>query len=92
MARERLDLRLGLGRLEVDPAHHAGDEGIRVGELEQPSGFLERLACLHRDARVHTAALHHRVRVGRKEIAAQRAHRAVDPPVLERIVTPEMQV
>ena len=92
MARECVELRAEVVRLEVDPAHHAGDAGVAVGELEQPSCFLQRLPRLHRDARVDAGTPHHVLCVGRKEIAPQRGHRAIDPSVLDRVVLPEVQM
>ena len=54
----RSQLLRGIVGLQIDPANDARHERIRVGQLEQPSGFLERLARLHRDTGVDGRAVH----------------------------------
>src|SRR6266550_9637984 len=39
-------------RPKIDPSDDAGDEGVRIGQRQQPMRFFERLPRLDRDARV----------------------------------------
>ena len=90
MGRKRLQLCDRVVRLQIDPADHAGDERMRVGQLEQPARLLERLPRLHGNARVNDCAVHLTPRVGGQEVAPQTRHRLVDPTVLRCVVAPEM--
>ena len=82
VADESLQLLGGVIGLQIDPANDARDERMRVGQLEQPSRFFERLARLHGHAGVDSRAIHLAAQIGRQKIAAQRGHRVVDPAVL----------
>ena len=48
----------GILRLQIDPANDARDERVRLGQLEQPSRFFERLARLNRHAGIDGGAVH----------------------------------
>ena len=63
---------------------------MRVGQLEQPSRFVEGLARLHGDAGIDSRAIHFAAQIGRQKIPAQRGHRIVYPAVLGGSVPPEM--
>ena len=92
VARERLEIGARATRLQIHPADDARDEGMRVGEREQPPRLVERVRRLHRDALGETGALQRRREIGGKKIAAQRRHPVVYPAVLRGVVAPEMLV
>ena len=87
---ETLELRGSVVGLEIDPPDDSGHERIRLGELEQPSRFFERLASLHCDTGIDGGAIHLSPGVSRQKIPAQRGHRVVDPAVVAGRVAPEM--
>ena len=92
MRGESRQLLCGVVRLQIDPANDSRDKGVRIRQLEQPLGFAECLAGLNGDAGVDRRAFHIAAELRRQEIAAQHAHRAVDPAVLRGGVAPEMLV
>ena len=71
--RRLLELRIEVGRLQIDPADDAGDEGMPSASASSQRGFLERLPRLHRDAGVEARRAHLADRVRRQEIAPQGA-------------------
>ena len=79
MIDELFQLLGGVIGLQIDPADDPRHERIRVGQLEQPSRFFERLARLHRHAGVHGRAIHFAAQIGWQKTAAQRRHCIVDP-------------
>src|SRR5712691_9051427 len=89
---EPFELRACVGRLQVDPAHDAGNEGMRVGERQEPARLLDRLPRLHGNARVESGASHLTLRLRRQRVAPQRCQALVYPAVLGRVVLPEMLV
>ena len=90
--RERREIGVDRRRLQIDPADDADDERVRVGEGEEPARFLERLPRLHRDARVDAGRGHLAQGVRWQKVAHERRHRAVDPAVLDGVVSPEVLV
>lgn len=92
MAAEFLKLFLDESAAQVDPADHPGDEGMVVGQLQQPAGFGEMLPCLNRDAGVDSGLLHQRLQVGGQKIPPQRFHPGTDPGIFRRQIAPEVLV
>ena len=92
LARERRELRAHLGRGQVHPSHHAGDEGVALGQLQEPARLLQGLPRLHGHAGLEAGAAQLRLEIGGKEVAAQRGEGVVDPAVGGGVVAPEMLV
>jgi hypothetical protein len=88
--RELLQLVRCIGRLQIDPANHSCDEGVSVRQLEQPSGFIERLPRLYGDANIDGCGVHLSSQLRRKKIPPKRGHRIVYPVVFGCGIPPEM--
>jgi hypothetical protein len=79
-----------VSRAQVDPTHHAADEGVLIGQSEQPFGLFDHLAGLHRDRPAEAARFKERGQVWRQVVPTQGVHGVGHPDVLRRVVTPEM--
>src|SRR3982074_3101390 len=77
-------------RLQIGPAHHARDERMAVGQLEQPPRLLESLSRLDGDTGVEAGTAQLRLEVGGQEVAPEGGQGSVDPLVLDGVVMPEV--
>ena len=64
-----------LRRAEVDPTHHATDEGIVARQIEEELRLTLRLVGLDGDAAIDAVGGEQRAEVGGKKVAAQHRHR-----------------
>jgi hypothetical protein len=77
---------------QIDPPNHAGNERVSVSELQQPSRFLKRLAHLHDDTAIDPRRAHLDQGILRHEVTPQPLHGVIDPRILRRVVSPEVNV
>src|ERR1035438_4502331 len=77
-------------RIQIDPAHHALDEAVLLGEFEEPDRLFEALTSLHSDRSAEAVFIKEGLQIPRKKIPLQRCHLVVNPPVLCDRVLPEM--
>ena len=85
-----LKLRRRLPRAQVDPADHAADKGVFVGQFEQPAGLGQAVLRLDGDTAIEAGAIQQRLQIGGEKIALKRSHGIGDPGVVRCAVAPEM--
>jgi hypothetical protein len=70
------------------PSHHPPNRVGRIGQVQQPVRFLQRLPRLHRNRSVDARRRHRRLQVRQQKVPAQQLHLIVDPPILRRRIPP----
>ena len=76
--------------LEIHPAHHPEDAGILRGQLEEPAGFLDRLAGLDGDRTRERSMGPFLIEIRGQEIPAEALHGVAYPGVFPGAVAPEV--
>src|SRR5688572_29685230 len=77
-------------RLQIDPADHARDPRILIGQLQQKLGFLQRIMCLYQDRRADAVFAQQRFQIGWDIITMQTVWRGWHPLIREAAHVPEM--
>lgn len=87
-----LKFRGGDGRPANHSLHPSGISGFCLGQTQEPSGFLQGLARLHRNRTRNAGTVKKRLQIAGKEITTQKLHLIVDPSIFGWTVTPEMMM
>src|SRR6476659_754497 len=80
------------GRAKISPANDPENERRRFGQLQQPSGFFQRLPRLNRNGALKTCSVQLGLEVFGQEVALQRRHCVVNPFISLRAIAPEVLV